>query len=76
MALQLAEMQSFLQNRTAEDEYIQQQIQETFKELSKYMIWLCVICVVHKWIHRLREDRNQFALNLEIQLLLRQGQVS
>ena len=48
MALQLAEMQSFLQNRTAEDEYIQQQIQETFKELSKYMIWLCVICVVHK----------------------------
>lgn len=58
MALQLAEMQSFLQNRTAEDEYIQQQIQEAFKELSK-----------------LREDRNQFALNLEIQLLLRQGQV-
>ena len=37
MALQLAEMQSFLQNRTAEDEYIQQQIQETFKELSKYV---------------------------------------
>lgn len=36
MALLLAEMQSFLQNRTAEDEYIQQQIQETFKELSKY----------------------------------------
>lgn len=36
MALQLAEMQSFLQNRTAEDEYIQQQIQDTFKELSKY----------------------------------------
>ena len=37
MALQLAEMQSFLQNRTAEDEYIQQQIQDTFKELSKYV---------------------------------------
>jgi len=41
MALQLAEMQSFLQNRTAEDEYIQQQIQETFKELSKYVCSVC-----------------------------------
>lgn len=35
MALHLAEMQSFLQNRVAEDEDIQQQIQEAFKELSK-----------------------------------------
>lgn len=30
---------------------------------------------VNKQINRLREDRNQFALNLELQLLLRQGQV-
>lgn len=49
MALQLAEMQSFLQNRTAEDEYIQQQIQETFKELSKYLTYMYLrLCFVHK----------------------------
>ena len=34
-ALKLAEMTAFLQRRQAEDELIQQEIQEAFKELNK-----------------------------------------
>ncbi len=35
MALKLAEMNAFLRKRQAEDERLQQEIQETFRELNK-----------------------------------------
>ena len=35
MALKLAEMNAFLQKRQAEDEHLQQEIQDAFKELNK-----------------------------------------
>ena len=35
MAFKLAEMNTFLNKRLAEDDSVQQQIQDTFKELNK-----------------------------------------
>lgn len=35
MALKLAEMNAFLQKRQAEDEHLQEEIQDAFKELNK-----------------------------------------
>ena len=35
MAFKLAEMNAFLHKRQAEDDHVQQQIQEAFKELNK-----------------------------------------
>lgn len=35
MALKLAEINAFLQRRQAEDEHLQQEIQDTFKEINK-----------------------------------------
>lgn len=35
MALKLAEMNAFLQKRQTEDEHLQEEIQDAFKELNK-----------------------------------------
>ena len=37
MALKLAEMSAFLNRRQAEDDHVQQLIQNAFKELNKYV---------------------------------------
>ena len=39
VALQLAEMSAFLQRRQLEEDKVQQDIQNTFKELSKYELY-------------------------------------
>lgn len=38
MALKLAEMNAFVQKRQAEDDRLQQEIQDTFRELSKSVL--------------------------------------
>ena len=38
MALKMAEMTAFLNKRQAEDDHVQQVIQDAFKELNKYVI--------------------------------------
>eukprot|EP00118_Oscarella_pearsei_P015536 m.140476 g.140476 ORF g.140476 m.140476 type:complete len:1641 (+) comp38310_c0_seq5:24-4946(+) len=58
LALQLAEMNAFLQRRMKKDGDVQQEIEKTFRQLNK-----------------LREERNRMSQNLEMQLLLKQGQV-
>lgn len=40
MAFKLAEMTAFLNKRQAEDDRVQQLIQDAFKELNKYIITL------------------------------------
>ncbi|KAM7447734.1 Cilia- and flagella-associated protein 43 [Porites harrisoni] len=57
-ALTLAEMNSFLQKRTEEDEKVNRELEITLQELQ-----------------RLRDEKMRFLINLEVQLLLKQGQV-
>ena len=45
MALKLAEMNAFLQRRQAEDEHLQQEIQDTFKEINK-LVKLIILCLL------------------------------
>ena len=48
MALKLAEMNAFLQRRQAEDEHLQQEIQDTFKEINKLVkpILKIILCLL------------------------------
>lgn len=57
-ALILAEMNSFLQRRTEEDEKVNGELEHILQELQ-----------------RLRDEKMKFHINLEVQLLLKQGQV-
>ena len=54
MALKLAEMGAFLQKRQAEEERIQQQIQDAFKELNKSV----AMTVEYVWNVAIERHRN------------------
>lgn len=78
LALDLAEMNAFLHRRQSEEATVQQDIQDAFKELSKYILSLpppLLSLVTPTVLNRLQEDKMVFDLNLEIQFLLKQGQV-
>jgi len=57
-ALVLAEMNSFMQRRTEEDEKVNRELERILQDLQ-----------------RLRDEKMKFLINLEVQLLLKQGQV-
>lgn len=78
MAMRLAEINAFLHKREKESEQLQADIQNNFVELNRFsqpIINMYNNYYANHFNYRLHDDKALCDLNVEIQLLLKQGQV-